>query len=110
MPGSTVFTTGDTLTWTPANGVTGSAINAFTVSAFDGQLTSSPPVQVSINVRPFGTAFDLTGAWQVGGRSETDSLGMLQLDLEYIDNWSLRRDVVILFRTVGAVLVGRGAY
>jgi lipopolysaccharide/colanic/teichoic acid biosynthesis glycosyltransferase len=52
----------------------------------------------------------LTGAWQVGGRSETDSLGMLQLDLDYIEQWSLGRDLVILCRTVGAVLRGRGAY
>ena len=52
----------------------------------------------------------LTGAWQVGGRSETDSQGMLQLDLEYIENWSLKRDLAILYRTAGAVLRGRGAY
>jgi lipopolysaccharide/colanic/teichoic acid biosynthesis glycosyltransferase len=52
----------------------------------------------------------LTGAWQVGGRSETDSLGMLRLDLDYIERWSLWRDLAILFRTVGAVLRGRGAY
>jgi lipopolysaccharide/colanic/teichoic acid biosynthesis glycosyltransferase len=58
-----------------------------------------------LTVRP-----GLTGAWQVGGRSNTDSRGMLQLDLEYIDNWSLRRDLIILCRTVGAVLHGRGAY
>jgi lipopolysaccharide/colanic/teichoic acid biosynthesis glycosyltransferase len=52
----------------------------------------------------------LTGAWQVGGRSETDSKGMLQLDLDYIERWSLWRDLGILLRTVGAVLRGRGAY
>jgi lipopolysaccharide/colanic/teichoic acid biosynthesis glycosyltransferase len=52
----------------------------------------------------------LTGAWQVGGRSETDAQGMLQLDLDYIERWSLWRDIGILFRTVGAVLRGRGAY
>jgi lipopolysaccharide/colanic/teichoic acid biosynthesis glycosyltransferase len=52
----------------------------------------------------------LTGAWQVGGRSETDSKGMLHLDLDYIERWSLWRDLGILFRTVGAVLRGRGAY
>jgi lipopolysaccharide/colanic/teichoic acid biosynthesis glycosyltransferase len=52
----------------------------------------------------------LTGAWQVGGRSETDSHGMLQLDLEYIERWSLRLDLAILCRTVKAVLRGRGAY
>jgi lipopolysaccharide/colanic/teichoic acid biosynthesis glycosyltransferase len=52
----------------------------------------------------------LTGAWQVGGRSETDSLGMLRLDLDYIERWSLWRDLGILCRTVGVVLRGRGAY
>jgi len=52
----------------------------------------------------------LTGAWQVGGRSDTDSKSMLQLDLEYIDRWSLRRDFVILFKTVGTVIKRRGAY
>jgi len=52
----------------------------------------------------------LTGAWQVGGRSETDSLGMLKLDLDYIECWSLWRDLGIICRTVGAVLRGRGAY
>jgi lipopolysaccharide/colanic/teichoic acid biosynthesis glycosyltransferase len=52
----------------------------------------------------------LTGAWQVGGRSETDSLGMLRLDLDYIECWSLWRDLGILCRTVGVVLRGRGAY
>ncbi len=52
----------------------------------------------------------LTGAWQVGGRSETDSLGMLRLDIDYIERWSLWRDLGILCRTVGAVLRGRGAY
>jgi len=52
----------------------------------------------------------LTGAWQVGGRSDTDSMSMLQLDLEYIERWSVKRDFLILFRTIGAVLRGRGAY
>jgi len=52
----------------------------------------------------------LTGAWQVGGRSETDSRSMLQLDLEYIERWSLWRDLGILCRTVGVVIRGRGAY
>jgi lipopolysaccharide/colanic/teichoic acid biosynthesis glycosyltransferase len=52
----------------------------------------------------------LTGAWQVGGRSETDTSNMLQLDRDYVENWSLGRDLVILYRTIGAVLRGRGAY
>jgi lipopolysaccharide/colanic/teichoic acid biosynthesis glycosyltransferase len=52
----------------------------------------------------------LTGAWQVGGRSETDCQGMLKLDLDYVERWSLALDLHILCKTVGAVLRGRGAY
>jgi lipopolysaccharide/colanic/teichoic acid biosynthesis glycosyltransferase len=51
----------------------------------------------------------LTGAWQVGGRSDSDGIGMLSLDLDYVDNWSLGRDLAIIARTVPAVLAGRGA-
>jgi lipopolysaccharide/colanic/teichoic acid biosynthesis glycosyltransferase len=58
-----------------------------------------------LTVRP-----GLTGAWQVGGRSATDSRSMLRLDLDYIDRWSLRLDQWILCRTVVVVLLGRGAY
>jgi exopolysaccharide biosynthesis polyprenyl glycosylphosphotransferase len=52
----------------------------------------------------------LTGAWQVGGRSETDVFGMLRLDLDYVANRSLALDLSILVRTFSAVLRGRGAY
>jgi lipopolysaccharide/colanic/teichoic acid biosynthesis glycosyltransferase len=51
----------------------------------------------------------LTGLWQVGGRSDLDSAGMVQLDLDYIVNWSLSLDLRILCRTVVVVLTGRGA-
>ncbi len=51
----------------------------------------------------------LTGAWQVGGRSDEDCIGMVRLDLDYVQNWSFGRDLVILCQTVPAVLSGRGA-
>lgn len=51
----------------------------------------------------------ITGPWQVGGRSEVDSLGMLNLDLDYVNRWSIRFDFNILRKTVGVVLVGKGA-
>ena len=51
----------------------------------------------------------ITGAWQVGGRSDVDSVGMLKLDLDYVNHWSVRSDLVILRKTVGVVLVGKGA-
>ncbi len=51
----------------------------------------------------------VTGPWQVGGRSDVDSLGMLQLDLEYVENWTLATDVEILVKTVGVVVRRQGA-
>ena len=51
----------------------------------------------------------VTGPWQVGGRSEVDSLGMLQLDLDYVKNWTLATDLDILYKTVGVVIRRQGA-
>ena len=42
----------------------------------------------------------LTGPWQVGGRSETGSDHMINIDLEYIDTWSLWRDLQLIGRTI----------
>ena len=51
----------------------------------------------------------ITGPWQVGGRSEVDSLGMLQLDLNYVENWTIGTDLDILFKTVSVVIRRQGA-
>lgn len=52
----------------------------------------------------------LTGLWQVSGRSNTKNFEeIVAMDVEYIDNWSLKEDVKILFKTVGVVLRGKGA-
>ena len=51
----------------------------------------------------------LTCLWQVSGRNQIAFDDWMKLDLEYIDDWSLSRDVQILARTVPAVLFGRGA-
>jgi exopolysaccharide biosynthesis polyprenyl glycosylphosphotransferase len=51
----------------------------------------------------------LTGLWQVSGRNQVDFEQWMALDLEYIDNWSLWLDVVILVKTVPAVVRGSGA-
>jgi len=51
----------------------------------------------------------ITGPWQVGGRSEADSQSMIQLDLDYVNRWSIGSDIKILRQTVGVVLVGKGA-
>jgi lipopolysaccharide/colanic/teichoic acid biosynthesis glycosyltransferase len=52
----------------------------------------------------------ITGAWQIGGRSDIDYRTAIELDLEYIDRWTLRSDLVVLVRTIPAVVSGRGAY
>jgi exopolysaccharide biosynthesis polyprenyl glycosylphosphotransferase len=52
----------------------------------------------------------LTGLWQVRGRSDLSFDEGVLMDLYYIENWSLRLYLQILFRTVPAVLFSRGAY
>jgi lipopolysaccharide/colanic/teichoic acid biosynthesis glycosyltransferase len=52
----------------------------------------------------------LTGLWQISGRSDLSWDESVRLDLYYVDNWSMIQDIVILVRTVGAVLSSRGAY
>ncbi len=52
----------------------------------------------------------LTGLWQVSGRSDTSYDERVNLDMEYIHNWSIWLDVKIIFRTIPAVLRGDGAY
>jgi exopolysaccharide biosynthesis polyprenyl glycosylphosphotransferase len=52
----------------------------------------------------------ITCTWQVSGRNDIkDFESWVKLDLEYIDNWSLGRDMVLLARTIPAVLFGVGA-
>jgi len=52
----------------------------------------------------------ITCTWQVSGRSDIDFDRWMQLDLAYIDNWSLWNDMQICFRTIPAVLTSRGAH
>jgi lipopolysaccharide/colanic/teichoic acid biosynthesis glycosyltransferase len=51
----------------------------------------------------------ITGMWQVSGRNAVDFTRWMELDLEYIDRWSLWLDLQILVRTVPAVLMRSGA-
>ena len=52
----------------------------------------------------------ITGLWQVSGRSDTDSEEIFNLDLVYIQNWSVILDWQIMFKTIQIVTSGRGAY
>lgn len=52
----------------------------------------------------------VTGLWQVNGRNNTTYEERVAMDVEYVRNWSLGRDIVILFKTVYVVITGHGAY
>lgn len=51
----------------------------------------------------------MTGLWQVSGRSDASAEERIRLDHFYVDNWSYVQDMVIILRTVRAVLEGHGA-
>jgi len=52
----------------------------------------------------------LTGMWQISGRSDiTNFEDVVAYDTEYIANWNIWLDIKILFKTIGAVLSGKGS-
>jgi exopolysaccharide biosynthesis polyprenyl glycosylphosphotransferase len=52
----------------------------------------------------------LTCLWQISGRNQVrDFRDWVRLDLDYIDRWSLGLDLMILLRTIPAVITGSGA-
>lgn len=52
----------------------------------------------------------ITCIWQVSGRSEIEFDTWVEMDLRYIEEWSVKTDLLLLLRTVPAVLSGRGAF
>jgi exopolysaccharide biosynthesis polyprenyl glycosylphosphotransferase len=52
----------------------------------------------------------LTGLWQVSGRKTVDWDERMRLDLDYVEHWSPALDLVIVAKTVKAILMGDGAY
>ena len=52
----------------------------------------------------------ITGLWQINGRSDLTWEETVRLDLRYVENWSLMMDLVIVWKTLNAVLRGDGAY
>jgi exopolysaccharide biosynthesis polyprenyl glycosylphosphotransferase len=64
-----------------------------------------PDMHRRLLVRP-----GITGLWQVSGRSDLSWDEAVELDVRYVENWSLGLDLAILIRTVRAVLRSSGAY
>lgn len=58
-----------------------------------------------LTVRP-----GMTGLWQVSGRSDLNWEQSVRLDLYYVENWSMTGDLIILWKTIQAVLGSDGAY
>ncbi|OBB04111.1 polyprenyl glycosylphosphotransferase [Mycobacteriaceae bacterium 1482268.1] len=52
----------------------------------------------------------VTGLWQVSGRSDLPWDKAVRLDLSYVDNWSMTGDILIIAKTLSAVLQRKGAY
>ena len=59
--------------------------------------------------RRFSVRPGITCLWQINGRSSLHFDKWMELDMEYIDHWSLLIDLKILIKTVPAVLQGSGA-
>ncbi|MEM9757528.1 MAG: sugar transferase, partial [Pseudomonadota bacterium] len=51
----------------------------------------------------------ITGLWQVSGRSDTTYRERVELDCQYVSDWSFSGDIAIILRTVPAILSARGA-
>ncbi|WP_083773151.1 sugar transferase [Hirschia baltica] len=60
---------------------------------------------VYCSVRP-----GVLGLWQLSGRSDTGFEKRVELDVKYVREWSLWNDIKILFISIPAVLLGKGAY
>jgi Undecaprenyl-phosphate galactose phosphotransferase WbaP len=57
----------------------------------------------------YATRPGMTGLWQVSGRSNTSYARRVQLDVWYVNNWSVWNDVAVLLKTIPAVFGRRGA-
>jgi exopolysaccharide biosynthesis polyprenyl glycosylphosphotransferase len=73
-----------------------------------------PPYEVSgfdsLYLRRLDCKPGVTGPWQISGRSNLNLSDSKGLDLEYANNWSLTGDILIIAKTIPAVLKKSGAY
>ncbi|WP_159521504.1 sugar transferase [Sunxiuqinia indica] len=73
-----------------------------------------PPIPAEVEkykrwqVRRLSMKPGITCIWQVSGRNDIKFEEWMKLDMKYIDNWSLTKDLVLIFKTVKVVFVGTG--
>jgi Undecaprenyl-phosphate galactose phosphotransferase WbaP len=86
---------------------------------FKGEMSLVGPRPIMISQQEmYGPAFQdysqikpgITGLWQVSGRNHTTFAKRAELDMEYIQRWSLWLDIYIIFKTIREVLTRDGAY
>jgi UDP-galactose-lipid carrier transferase len=58
----------------------------------------------------YNTRPGVTGLWQVSGRSNTSYTRRVQLDVWYVNNWTVWLDIAVLLKTLPAVLARSGAH
>ena len=68
-----------------------------------------------VEINPFQSIIQqvrpgITGLWQISGRSNVSFKERLTIDEDYIRNWSLWQDIVILLKTFKVSLLGEGAF
>jgi lipopolysaccharide/colanic/teichoic acid biosynthesis glycosyltransferase len=69
-----------------------------------------PNIERSEHRRKLSVKPGLTCIWQVSGRNQINSFDdWVNLDLQYIDNWSLWLDIKLIVMTIPAVLFAKGA-
>lgn len=83
----------------------------------DMSLVGPRPI-VAAEIERYGTYIDdyyatrpgITGLWQVSGRSNTSYARRVELDTQYVREWTIQRDIQILMKTLPAVLRREGAH
>ena len=75
-----------------------------------------PPIQVEVDRytnefhRRLSMKPGLTCLWQISGRSDIDFKTWMEMDMKYIDTWSMIGDIIIIIRTIPVILTRKGAY
>ena len=86
---------------------------------FKGEMSLVGPRPIMISQKEmYGPAFHdycqikpgLTGLWQVSGHNNTTFARRAELDMEYIQRWSVWLDIYIMFQTIKVVFTRDGVY
>ena len=89
------------------------------INVLKGQMSIvGPRMMTTLELREYGEYRDLilsvkpglTGLWQVSGRQNVTFKRRVELDILYVNSWSLYKDLAIIFKTFRVIFNGEGAY